>query len=437
MKALWISFVLVLTVAALWATYQLYRPEFVASPGPSTYIQINHQGAQDKTPPLLRIGTRDSLPPQPLFWINHLPAPLNLSFTENAVVDNAQFQDALTLTHGLKCQDQLTNTWTELTISVVTHGRPTFYCLLDREAATTYVFKLQSTTGIGDDTPIGSMAGFLSSRPGAADGSNARPPTQWTELRHNGGAEPNPALLFGTEKGLAEASSQNVGGGDVRLRLTAAQNQIMNLARMDAMCANDPSGAVFDDDFDIRSDGGQAPVCKTYGEYGCYYLNTLYSLSLPGHAIDGIENVRTLAARLGCRPEGWGVYTYVDIDGGSREQPSAPVVWLGTEKGLPPEQAGVTRVVLSDVQYRRLLDLMRSDNCNNVPTPEAPVRLTVTPYQDGLVQVDCTLNDASAQAFVASLTQLVEAPGQNASVGALQPIVASGQGASGASQGSP
>ncbi|MEI9903054.1 MAG: hypothetical protein WDN06_03010 [Asticcacaulis sp.] len=412
---------------ALWVIHVADRSASVPAPGPSTYIQLDHEGSQTKTPPLVRIGTADSLPPQPLFMINHLPAPLNLSFTENVAVDPAQFQGALAVTAGLKCQDTVPDSWTELTVSVFAGGKRASYCLLDGQAAHAYVHALsaampESLRNRG--STLDSLANFFDF---AAYGSTTEPAVapeaRWTELKHDGaGQAPYPAILFGTDAGLDEAARQHAGDGDVRLKLTVSQYEMMALGRHDAMCAADPPGTVFDDDFHIRSGEKGAYACKTYGEYGCYYLNRLYSLSLPGSTVAGIENVRTLADRLGCRPEGWGVYSYVDLHRGGpyRDQAAAPVVWLGTEAGLPPSRPDVSRIVISEAQYRQLLDLLRQRHCNF--NSAAPAFATVTPYQDGLKQVDCLLDADPARAYAGDLIRLIGPAGQGAGLDDLHRI---------------
>ncbi len=410
MRALRIFVMLAVAAAiALWVVHVADRPASVPTPGPSTYIQLDHEGAQTKTPPLVRIGTADSLPPQPLSMINHLPAPLNLSFTEDVTVDPAQLQGALAVTAGLKCQDTVPDSWTELTVSVFARGKLKSYCLLDGQAAHAYVDALNAAMPKGQGSALDAMANFFDVAVyGRATEPAVAPETRWTELKHDAaGQAPYPTILFGTDAGLDEAARQHAGYGDVRLRLTVSQYEMMTLGRHDAMCAVDQPGTAFDDDFHIRSGEKGAYACKTYGEYGCYYLNRLYSLSLPGSAIAGVENVRGLADHLGCRPEGWGVYSYVDLHRGGlyRDQAAAPIVWLGTEAGLPPARPDVSRIVVSEAQYRQLLDLLRHSRCNL--NPMAPASATVTPYQDGLRQVDCLLDADPARAYAGDLIRLI------------------------------
>ncbi len=312
MRALWVALLLAVVPMAAWAQN---ASNLMMMQGPVTppldsrysYVEIRHDGTQTWVPPTLWLGTDDKAPPQPDYRMEMdvVPTPWYVPFVQRVTVDQGQYDQVLALTAALVCEDTVGDDGAEITISIFTAGRQTGYCFLEGDAARSYLAALKQIPGVplSPHQGLESLAGFLGNA--GTPSYPGDPPDGWVKLWYSGQNvdKPYPEIWFGQTNALPprDPSNPNI---VTRLVLSARQYQMMTNVAMFETCWADPYGITYDSDLTVDRNG-KPSGCIYAGPQACHYLHVLYSLSLPGEEIDGIETVRRLAARLGCQPDPW------------------------------------------------------------------------------------------------------------------------------------
>ncbi len=269
-----------------------------------SYIEIHHDGTQDKPAPTLWIGTENGAPPEPAFAIIgviSVPDYVDL-LTKRLAVTAPQYKQMVNATAGLKCQDWNGHGWTSLTVRRFENGRLRALCFLSGDASKAYVARLNqiaTARSPADFDGFDSLGKFLAIRADDAVNLKRQPwYANWIRLRTD--TKTTPEIWFGTDTLTPHPTT----AGKVRIVLNDRQYQLMEDVKDSHLICLNEAHSDRSSRLSIEANG-KSPATACYGPPACYYVRTLYSLSSPEYAIKGMDAVFSLADRLGCKPQTW------------------------------------------------------------------------------------------------------------------------------------
>lgn len=411
-----------------------------------TYIEVYHQGNQEKPPPTLWLGTEPNLPPQPQFpegpdSFDPWAYPFHWYFAHPVELSDDQYLNILGLTQGLKCEDRVIDFNTDLTVTTIVDGHRTSVCFIQGDTARAYAAALVEAKPDdipGRYNPLDDLVRFLAHPIMPSRASDAAKPSGWTELRHD--PSPNMAkasLWLGT---TANLPPQPDDPSVTRLVLSDYQYQRAFLSSYnEATCESAPNGKNYttrdighgwDDELAISTVTSQRRSgCMTAGTEICGVLHNLYDVFADDTDRRNGDAVKAMANGFQCLPDAWpnlvatefmmpdgpGAYIQVKANGwdttGNR-------VWIGTHDAMPaanPDAGAewqatkqVSRLYVSQEGYAALSKTAKGFTCEQRMSEGGDtIQVRIPAPQWGTTR--CDVGGAPACRFIRALAAFPDA----------------------------